>query len=194
MPEFYLASASPQRERLLKKIVSDFHIIPSGFDESTVEKWPPEAHVTKSATGKASDVANRINDGIIIGSDTVVVLDTEIMGKPVDEADAARMLENLSGREHHVFTGICVIIKENGSIKWIASDYDKTAVVFRKLNNDDVTQYLKTGEYIGRAGAYAIQEQGQYLVNNIEGDFDNVVGLPVARLRLMLTEIVNNGH
>ncbi|MHB1459627.1 MAG: Maf family protein [Armatimonadota bacterium] len=194
MPDFYLASASPQREKLLKKIVCDFHIIPSGFDESTVEKWPPEEHVTKSATGKASDIAIRINDGIIIGSDTVVVLDSEIMGKPVDEADAARMLESLSDRKHHVYTGICAILKVNGLVKQIASDYDKTAVVFRKLSNDDITQYLQTGEYIGRAGAYAIQEQGQYLVDHIEGDFDNVVGLPVAKLKLMLAEIVNDEY
>lgn len=191
MPDFYLASASPQRERLLKKIVYEFHIIPSEFDESTVEKWPPDEHVVKSATGKASDVAERITDGIVIGSDTVVVLDTEIMGKPVDEADAVRMLEKLSGRKHHVYTGICIIIRKDGCSKIITSDYDKTTVVFVNLNDDDISKYLATGEYIGRAGAYAIQEQGQYLVDHIEGDFDNVVGLPVAKLKMMLADIIN---
>lgn len=193
MFDFYLASASPQREKLLKKIVDDFQIMPSGFDESTVVKWPPEMHVTISATGKASDIAGHIYDGIIIGSDTVVVLGTEIMGKPVDEADAARMLENLSGKKHHVYTGICVIVREDGCSKRVAADYDKTAVVFRDLSDTDIDRYLETGEYIGRAGAYAIQEQGQHLVDHIEGDFDNVVGLPVAKLRLMLAEIVNDG-
>lgn len=192
MPDIILASASPQRKWLLRRIFQKFEILPSEFDESTVVRWPPEEHVMASASGKAKDIACKIRDGIVIGADTIIVLGSEIMGKPADEEDAVRMMGLLSGMTHYVFTGICLIDVKGGCRRSKLIDFEKTAVVFRRLSDETIHAYLETGESVGRAGAYAIQEQGCGLVDYIEGDYDNVVGLPVEKLRRMLIEITGD--
>ncbi len=189
MPDIILASASPRRQELLRLIGLDFRVAPSKFDESTVVTWPPEDHVTESATGKANDVASGISDGIIIGADTVVVAYGEIMGKPVDPADARRMLKLLSGRAHCVYTGLCVIERLDGKTVRTIAGYERTEVRFGPLTNQIIEDYVATGEPLDKAGAYGIQERGSVLIEGINGDYFNVVGLPVYHLSRMLMEL-----
>lgn len=194
LPRIVLASSSPQRKYLLKKIVDDYEILPSQFDESTITNWPPEKHVMELAYGKARAVASKIDEGLIIGADTVVVLDDRILGKPSDDKEAQEMLSMLSGRTHSVLTGICVLLVKNGRIVREMLDFEKTLVTFQRLDKSDIESYVETGEPRERAGAYAIQAEGSRLVEHIEGDYDNVVGLPVARLAEMLEKINNDGY
>jgi len=188
-PIVILASASPRRQELLTQIGLEFKVIPSSFDEKTVIPWPPAEHVMESATGKASDVASRIEDGIVIGADTVVVVDDSILGKPKDMDDAARMLRLLSGRDHFVYTGLCVISKEGNVETARVTSFEKTEVRFGHLDEGVIAAYVRTREPLDKAGAYGIQEKGSVLVESINGDYFNVVGLPVYRLSRMLDEL-----
>jgi septum formation protein len=181
-----LASASPRRKELLRLIGIDFQVIPSEFDESVVSSWPPEQHVMESATGKAIWVATRINDAIVIGADTIVVLGDKILGKPADKADAYRMLKMLSGRSHYVYTGLCVVERCEGRTTRTERDYVRTEVRFGSLSDEIIKAYVATGEPMDKAGAYGIQERGSILVESIVGDYFNVVGLPIYRLSRML--------
>lgn len=189
-----LASASPQRRSLLSKICDEFEVIPSGFDEKKVVKLLPEEYVKESAQGKAMDVANRIESGCVIGSDTIVVLGSDILGKPTDNDDAYRMLNMLSGKTHSVYTGICAALVSESRIESVLADYERTYVIFKKLSREDILNYIDTGEPIERAGAYAIQEKGYELVDHYDGDFDNIVGLPVEKLRTMLEQLSLYGN
>ncbi|HUV05265.1 MAG TPA: Maf family protein [Armatimonadota bacterium] len=189
MPEVILASASPRREELLRLLGLDFRVVMSEFDESMVCQWPPEEHVVESATGKAADIASRIHDGVVIGADTVVVVDSSILGKPVDAEDARRMLRLLSGRSHYVFTGLCVMQRTAGETIRSERDCVCTEVRFGELSDEVIDAYVATGEPLDKAGAYGIQERGSVLVERIAGDYFNVVGLPVYRLSRMLLEV-----
>ena len=187
--EIILASASPRRQELLGVMGLDFRVLPSEFDESTVTSWPPEDHVIQSATGKATDVAARISDGIVIGADTVVVVDGHILGKPADPEDARRMLKMLSARSHYVYTGICVVRRAGDRTEQVLTDYAQTEVRFGPLADEIIDAYVATGEPLDKAGAYGIQERGCVLVEGIVGDYFNVVGLPVYRLSRMLAKV-----
>ena len=189
MYEVILASASPRREELLRLLGLDFRVVTSEFDESVVPRWPPEQHVVESATGKAAYIASRIRDGVVIGADTVVVVDSSILGKPVDAKDARRMLKLLSGRSHYVFTGLCVVQRSAGETVHTLRDCARTEVRFGKLSDEIINAYVATGEPMDKAGAYGIQERGSVLVECIVGDYFNVVGLPVYRLSRMLSEV-----
>lgn len=189
MQDIILASASPRRNELLQLIEPSFLVIPSSFDESTVEKWPPDKHVIDSASGKALDVAEKIDNGIIIGADTVVVVDETILGKPSDNDDARRMLKMLSARSHYVYTGLCVISRINGDIATTLKDHVKTEVRFGELSDEIIDMYVETGEPLDKAGAYGIQERGSVLIEYIIGDYFNVVGLPVYTLSRMLNDL-----
>jgi septum formation protein len=186
--EIILASASPRRQELLGVMGLSFRVLPSEFDESTVTSWPPEEHVIQSAAGKAADVAARIPNGIIIGADTVVVVDGHILGKPAGPDDARRMLKMLSGRSHYVYTGICVIRRAGDQTDQLLTDYVPTEVRFGPLTDEIIDAYVATGEPLDKAGAYGIQERGSVLVERIAGDYFNVVGLPIYRLSRMLVE------
>lgn len=189
MPDIILASASPRREELLRLMGLDFHVVPSDFDESAVVRWPPEEHVLESSMGKTMDVAVDISEGIIIGADTIVVIDNAILGKPRNPDDARRMLGLLSGRSHFVYTGLCVCEMASGMAARCLRDCVRTEVRFGDLRHDVIDAYVATGEPLDKAGAYGIQERGSVLVEGIAGDYFNVVGLPVYRLSRMLAEL-----
>jgi septum formation protein len=166
-----LASASPQRRAILEQLGIEFRVEPAGVDE--IGSGDPLHVVTENARRKARAVAG----GLVLGCDTVVVLDGEVLGQPADRAEAGGFLQRLSGRDHEVFGGI--VLRGHGSEQTSSA---VTRVRFRTLAAAEVERYLETGEWQGRAGGYAIQGRGAALVEEIEGDFWNVVGLPVAEL------------
>ena len=182
-----LASKSPRRKELLSEFIRDFEIIPDNSDEVVDNSLPPEEAVRRIAAKKAENVAKKIDgSALIIAADTVVFIDGVIMGKPTDEKNAKEMLRSLSGREHHVCTGIAVIDTESGKT---ASDFERTAVHFKHLSDDEIDRYIKTGEPMDKAGAYGIQNIGALFVEGIKGDYFNVVGLPLCKLsQLLLNE------
>ena len=190
--EWILASASPRRRELLAELIKEFDVLPARGEER-VEKVPPKELVQSLAAQKAAEVsALEIAKGkLVLGSDTVVVLDGEVLGKPKDKADAVRMLTALSGRSHHVYTGVCVTLTtENGVKRWLAAD--DTEVVFEGLTKAQIEAYVATGSPMDKAGAYGIQDGG--LVKEIKGSFSNVVGLPLElckRLFLGIQEQLN---
>ena len=170
-----LASGSPRRRELLSGMGLSFDICKPCFDEDSVFGFSPEVTVEKLSLGKA--LSAKAEDALVIGSDTVVALDGEILGKPCDEKDAFRMLKMLSGRTHFVYTGVALA----GQGKNIVF-HEKTAVHFKHLTDDDITAYVKSGEPMDKAGAYGIQGKGAMLVSRIEGDYFTVVGFPVCRV------------
>jgi len=178
-----LASTSPRRIELLSHITTDFIAVPSTIEE--ISSGPPEEQVLALARNKAHDVANR-HEGIIVGADTVVVLDGKIFGKPQSRAEARQMLKHLSNREHTVLTGLCVLSTRT---KEHRQAVEKTTVRFRALSSGEIEAYLDTGEYEDKAGAYAIQGRAGVFVKRICGDFFNVMGLPIHRLYLLLADM-----
>lgn len=178
-----LASASPRRRELLSRITTDFVVIPSLAEEPT--SGDPRERVLTGARAKAHDVSTH-HQGVIIGADTLVVVDGAVLGKPMSRDDARRMLETLSGREHSVLTGLCVISTTSGEER---SAVEETLVRFRELTSDEIEAYLESGEPDDKAGAYAIQGHAALFVERICGDFTNVVGLPLCRLGLFLREV-----
>jgi septum formation protein len=179
----YLASQSPRRKQLLQLIGLKFHVLPSGIDEESCTERDPVAHVQQLALAKAEDVGRRIDSGLIVGADTIVVLDGDILGKPADEADAVRMLSRLSGRTHQVYTGFALLYRpENESV----TGYEVTQVHFRPLQEWEIRSYVATGSPMDKAGAYGIQDQSALFADRIEGCFYNVVGFPLTRFYLTL--------
>lgn len=179
-----LASSSPRRKELLKRLGWKFSVIPATAEETRVLDESPSRMVTRLSELKGRSVAAEHPDSLVIASDTTVAVDGEIFGKPRDLADAQRMLRCLSGRLHHVYSGL--------SVSWqgrALSGYDVTEVTFRELGDDDINGYIATGEPWGKAGAYAIQGRGSLLVNGIRGDYTTVVGLPVALLGRIMVQL-----
>lgn len=170
-----LASQSPRRQELLKLITSDFEIKVSNVDETLPDKITPKEAVMYLSKIKAEPFAD--GDDIVIGADTVVALDGKILGKPKSEENAKEMLRFLSGRTHSVFTG--VTLTSNKKVKTFAVE---TKVKFFELTNEEIDAYIKTKEPFDKAGAYGIQGYGSLLVEKIDGDYFNVVGLPVSTL------------
>lgn len=183
MAEFILASGSPRRKELLELMGLDFEVIVSEADEDSVPKdMIPELYVQELALLKATATAKAVlkkKNAIIISADTVVTLDGEILGKPIDEEDAFCMLKSLSGREHSVYTGYCVMRISDG--KAVCSRA-RTRVRFKKLSDEKIRAYIKSGEPMDKAGAYGIQGLGSLLTDGIDGDYFNVVGLPISML------------
>lgn len=179
-----LASQSPRRRELLSGFISDFKIITDNSEEVIPPDIPPEEVVKTLAMQKAENVAAKADsDAIIIAADTIVFADGKILGKPKDETEASEMLHRLSGREHHVCTGIAVIDKRRGKA---ACDFERTMVYFKHLTDGEIERYIETGEPMDKAGAYGIQEKGALFVEGIRGDYFNVVGLPLCRLGQLL--------
>ena len=182
MLRFILASASPRRRELLENIGLKFDILVSTQNEDVLDKnLPPELYCNELSLRKACTSAKNIKDknAIIIAADTIVYSEGLIMGKPKDEKDAYVMLKSLSSKEHKVYTGICVLRKSDG---FSVTRSVSTAVKFKDLTDEIIYEYIKTGEPLDKAGAYGIQGKGAVLVKKIDGDYFNVVGLPLSEL------------
>ncbi len=177
-----LASQSPRRFELLRMITEDFSVLPAMGDENIPEGTPPEQAVQLLAQQKAREIRTLTTTKTIIAADTVVAIDGKILGKPKDVKDAMDMLTLLSGRTHSVFTGVCVI-DADGTEHVFA---EETQVEFYDLEPAEIMEYVMTGEPMDKAGAYGIQERGALLVKRINGDYYNVMGLPIARLSRLL--------
>jgi len=179
-----LASASPRRADLLRSAGFQFQVVPVDVDERPLAGEDPAVMVQRLATEKAALVSDRVPDGVVIGADTVVVVDAVILGKPGDDRDAAGMLRRLSGRSHEVLTGVAV--HANGR-RLVA--VERTVVWFLPLSDADIAWYVSSGEPLDKAGAYAVQGLASRFVTRIEGSYSNVVGLPVARVCELLNRI-----
>jgi len=183
MEKIILASNSPRRKEILTNVGVEFSVMGSDIEEVVRVGEKPESVVMALAFEKAVDIASRVDDNsIIIAADTIVYKDS-ILGKPVDDQDAFKMLKSLSASSHEVYTGF-TILRANTNLK--ITEYVKTKVVFKDLDDDTIDKYIKTKEPIGKAGAYAIQGYGSTLIDSIEGDYFNVVGLPISRLSEVL--------
>ncbi len=181
MKKIILASASPRRQEILKNLGIDFETLVSDADEGKIDKnsVPVSIYVQELALLKATAVAEKVKNAIIISADTVVCLGGEILGKPKDEENAKEMLRFLSGKCHSVFTGICVM--DARTLKSVCSR-EESKVYFKELSEERIADYVKTGEPLDKAGAYAVQGLGGMLVEKTEGDFLNIIGLPANRL------------
>jgi nucleoside triphosphate pyrophosphatase len=172
-----LASNSPRRRELLRNAGFQFDVRPSGIEENRLPGEPPEDFARRLARGKALDVARQSNPAsLVLGADTVVAINGEILEKPVDAADAARMLRTLSGHTHRVITGVCLIRAPEAVLAWT---HETTLVTFRKLTEEEIASYVASGEPFDKAGGYAIQGLASRFVPRIEGCYFNVVGLPI---------------
>ncbi len=178
-----LASASPRRQELLRSAGISFEVQPADIPENALPGEAAKDCAERLARDKALAVASQRPHDFILGADTVVVVDGQILGKPTDAADAARMLRLLSGREHQVITGVCLVVSAQPSV---ASE--TTLVTVDELTDKDIADYVASGEPMDKAGAYAIQGLASRWIPRIEGDYSNVVGLPVALVLRMLRE------
>lgn len=183
LKKIILASASPRRVVLLKKIVRKFQVIPSKIRESAITARSPAAFAVKAALAKAAAVAARHKNAIVIGADTIIVLGKKIIGKPKSKRDAVRILKSLAGRTHLVITGLAVI--DAGTSKK-QTHYEITRVKMKKVGAEEIRDYVNSGRPLDKAGAYGIQEIEDIFIARIAGDYDNVVGLPVRALRKLL--------
>ncbi|MGB8506766.1 MAG: Maf family protein [Pyrinomonadaceae bacterium] len=174
-----LASSSPRRAEILSAVGWPFETCPADIDETMRAGEEPSAYVRRLAREKAGAVAATRLFGLVLGADTVVVIDEEVLGKPRDETDARRMLRLLSGRGHEVLTGIALVRAEDGRA---SVSFERTHVRFAALSDTEIDWYVSSGEPSGKAGAYAIQGRAALFVEAIEGDYWNVVGLPVRRV------------
>lgn len=184
-----LASSSPRRLQLLQQIGIEAEVRPAAFDELSTGKMADEV-VLANAGGKCQAVCAAGGDKVpVIAADTVVVLDGQILGKPKDAADAVRMLTELSGRTHKVLTGVAVSFDGRQ-----LAEVCETEVIFRTLTAAEIADYVATGEPLDKAGAYGIQGRGAVFVEKINGCYNNVVGLPLTRLHLMLAKLGVDGN
>ena len=181
-----LASASPRRKQILSEIGLTFDTRSPNIVEH-INPSPPDVHVKYYALKKAQTVAKQFDSGIILAADTMVVLESEVLGKPKDPDQAQLMLKKLSGKVHTVFTGVAVL---NKAVEKEAVDFQSTRVVFNQLTPQAIQEYLATGEFVDKAGAYGIQGMGSFLVKEIIGDLDNVIGLPLATVKRLLEEVL----
>jgi len=178
-----LASRSPQRRAILEQLGIPFDVIEPDYEENVPERAEAMEVVREHARGKARSVRGQAGERPVLGVDTEVVLQGQIFGKPGDATEAEQMLEELSGKTHVVMSGLCLLTPG-----WEVVEHEGTLVTFRELTPRDLATYIATGEWEGRAGAYAIQGRGAALVRCIEGDYLNVVGLPGALLVRLLAD------
>jgi septum formation protein len=179
-----LASASPRRQELLRNAGITFEVVPANVPEDSLPGEGAKDCAERLAREKALAVARQRPHALVLGADTVVAIDGQILGKPSDSSDAVRMLRLLSGRDHHVITGVCLVADGQSFVAG-----ETTLVTVNKITDQEIADYVATGEPMDKAGAYAIQGIASRWIPRIEGDYCNVVGLPVARVFSMLREI-----
>lgn len=177
-----LASRSPRRIELLKEVIPDFKVIPSSAEEIFQPSLKPRENAIAVAGAKARDVAKSHPGSFVIGADTIVVLDDEIIGKPKDPDDACHILKRLSGKQHQVITGVVVLHSSS------QKDAGVSLVNIRPLNEKEIVHYVETGEPMDKAGAYAIQGKGAFMVDSYSGSYSNIVGLPLDIVKTLLEQ------
>lgn len=178
-----LASRSPRRADLMKEIAADFQVVPSSVEEVIRPQCTPEENAIAIAQAKAEEVARGRPGHLVIGADTIVVLDGEIIGKPADKEDARNILRRLSGREHEVITGIAIVDCQRVQAAAVSK------VKIKPLSEDEIAAYVESGEPMDKAGAYAIQGRGARLVESYSGSYSNIVGLPMETLKDLLEKV-----
>lgn len=184
MKKVILASNSPRRREILGKFIN-FEAVTADVKEDNDFYKSPETLVMALAFEKANSVAVKHEDAIVIGADTVVEIEGEILGKPKSREDAKRMMEKLRGKSHKVITGFSIIDLSSDK-KYM--DYEVTEVVFKDLSDEDIEAYLNKAEYMDKAGAYGIQEEAALFVEKIEGDYLNIVGFPISKIYTVLKD------
>lgn len=172
-----LASQSPRRAEILRAVGWEFEAIAADIDETRYTSEDAVSYVKRLAQTKAETVAKKVSAGLVLGADTVVVIGEEILGQPRDDEDARRMLQLLNGAWHEVLTGVALV--RTGQESQILGNHETTRVRFCEISADEIDWYVSTGEPRGKAGAYAIQGRGALFIAGIQGDYFNVVGLPV---------------
>ena len=185
MTDIILASASPRRSELMTLAGFEFDVICADIDELVPENALPQEVVMSLALQKAQAVAKDHGKSAVVGSDTVVALDGKILGKPHSEKEAVEMLRSLSGRTHKVYTGVAIVCGDK-----VTSFFDETEVEFYPLTDEEIFDYVATGEPMDKAGAYGIQGRGAVLVKRINGDYFNVMGLPISKVYRELKDYV----
>ncbi len=181
--QLILASGSPRRRELLSALGVPFRVVPPGVDETPLPGEAPGRFVRRAALDKGMEISGRHPASWVLSADTIVVAGGEILGKPRDRADARRMIAALAGREHRVYTSVCLLCGERG---YRDAGTEVTRVRFRPLTRGEVAAYARTGECDDKAGAYAAQGVGMLLIDRVAGSFTNVVGLPMTRVVSML--------
>ncbi len=180
LASFILASVSPRRKELLEGMGIEFDVIPSGINEDFLNGETPRDHVLRLSKEKSSAVSRNNPDAWVLGADTVVIIDGEVIGKPGTQNEARAMLARLSGREHQVITGFTIV---NKSADVMITDAVESFVIFKEISEDEMDWYVKTKEPYDKAGGYAVQGMAAFFIREIRGSYTNVVGLP-------LTEVV----
>lgn len=176
---FILASASPRRIELLKLMGLDFEVMPSGIDETIHRGETPREHVLRLSEEKALAIARLHTDAWVLGADTIVIIEGEVLGKPGSPPEAKEMLEKLSGREHEVFTGFSIARREAGIL---IREVVESTVLFREITGDEMDWYTASEEPYDKAGAYAVQGMGAFFIREIRGSYTNVMGLPLCEV------------
>lgn len=186
MEKIILASSSPRRKMLLEQIGISFEIIESKIEENILLEASPYENVKLLATKKARKAYEKAGyNATIIGADTMVYFNDKLLGKPQNDIDALKMLKTIQGNKHRVYTGVCVIDKNNKEYTLV----DYTDVYMRKMSDEELINFISTKEYCDKAGGYAIQQKGALMVDKIDGDYNTVVGLPLTKLYLLLKQI-----
>lgn len=184
----FLASSSPRRRNLLEDLGFSFRVLEPEESDADFSAPPPEV-ACQRAKEKLLSIIPFVERGVVIGCDTVVALGKKTFGRPRDAKEAASMLAALSGRTHNVVSGLALARIEQGALQATRLGREETKVTLRKLSRREITRYLAEGEYVGKAGAYAIQGKGRVLIERVEGCYTNVVGLPVPLLLRLLDEL-----
>ena len=190
MPTFeklILASRSPRRAEILRSVGWPFEVIVAGVDETPEDGEAPENYVRRLSLAKAEAVAATMNEGLVLGADTTVVIDNQILGQPIDDDDARRMLKMLSGRWHEVLTAVALIRADKESDPLVS--VETTRVRFAELSDAEIEWYVSSGEHLDKAGAYGIQEKAALFIEQIQGDYFNVMGLPIRLVYTLATQI-----
>lgn len=182
-----LASKSPRRSELLRAVGWSFEAVPADIDETQQPDETAVDYVKRLAIEKAEAVAARVSSGLILAADTTVVVDEHVLGQPEDDADARRMLKLLNGRWHEVLTGVAFL--RAGQNYVAVSDYECTRVKFSEMSDEEIDWYVATGEPRGKAGAYGIQGRAAILIEEIEGDYFNIVGLPLRLVYELIRQV-----